>query len=790
MLGIVFGFDEDPTFTASAGGTLVIGDYRGVSCAGSFNTDVHTLVYRGVSIAPTLGGVVDLAVGVELSLTGATTTMSLRSASTDATMRHKGNARFGDTLTAPVQKLETVGNILLDNTGTASQVMWREPSASGANVTTMRAQAMAANVDYVLPAAQGAVNTVLTNDGAGILSWTASGSGSQGIQGVPGFDGEDGMDSFVPGPTGATGATGSTGANGAPGSMGPPGLDGEDFNNGIFTGGTVGGMGTPTQVAYWNSSSTIAGDPQFVFKPAYKGIVIGQASTVFGSLLGADTAGIRITRDAGDVGGASIDLEGYSTIVEMSTFTSNGSFAAKSKLLTGDQLFGLAMNGALDLGGGVISANNGAIIQAIATTDWNIVGINQFQGCQLDFYSTATAVNSLAALSLSCSGPSVSIAGTSSTFPATFQVGATDQFRVDSVGNLIRIRDVLYSWPAAQGAASTVLTNDGAGTLSWATSSAASTSPTLGLQFLIVEDDSEPFALPNIPKLSKIPLPLPLDHHADLTNFTANDDHTQYTLVAGRTGTTNDTSLSTSTDGTLSGSTASGKDLILQSTTHATKGGVRLISQTANPSTLTPGLLWYRSDATTQQRLNFTQGDSVADQVTAAIGGVTLQSTADSTTVNGGTGGDQVLDSANFSFPIGFFTVGKAVRLSWAVKSTTAGVVTFDFKVNLGTLGTVTILDFGTQTMDSVGTANLATRGTALLVCRATGGTGTVIGTGEMVYQTANTPTFATKNARGSSAAIDTTAQQLLRFKVAIAGAGAGAADTCTLEMFQIEVLN
>lgn len=31
-------------------------------------------------------------------------------------------------------------------------------------------------------------------------------------------------------------------------------------------------------------------------------------------------------------------------------------------------------------------------------------------------------------------------------------------------------------------------------------------------------------------------LPLPLDHHADLTNFTANDDHTQYIFGAGRAG--------------------------------------------------------------------------------------------------------------------------------------------------------------------------------------------------------------------------------------------------------------
>jgi hypothetical protein len=50
---------------------------------------------------------------------------------------------------------------------------------------------------------------------------------------------------------------------------------------------------------------------------------------------------------------------------------------------------------------------------------------------------------------------------------AMLSVGSTSQFRVDSTGNLTRIRDIAYSWPSAQGAASTVLTNDGSGNLTW-----------------------------------------------------------------------------------------------------------------------------------------------------------------------------------------------------------------------------------------------------------------------------------------------------------------------------------
>jgi hypothetical protein len=49
----------------------------------------------------------------------------------------------------------------------------------------------------------------------------------------------------------------------------------------------------------------------------------------------------------------------------------------------------------------------------------------------------------------------------------------------------------------------------------------------------------------------------------------------QYLLLGGRTGTTNDPILSTTTDGTLTGSLASGADLYAKSTSHATKGALR-----------------------------------------------------------------------------------------------------------------------------------------------------------------------------------------------------------------------
>ncbi|MFA5854259.1 MAG: hypothetical protein WC866_04195 [Patescibacteria group bacterium] len=63
--------------------------------------------------------------------------------------------------------------------------------------------------------------------------------------------------------------------------------------------------------------------------------------------------------------------------------------------------------------------------------------------------------------------------GIGNTAPANFlTVGSgTSTFEVNSSGNIAKINNVVYSWPSSQGAASTVLQNNGSGTLSWASAS-------------------------------------------------------------------------------------------------------------------------------------------------------------------------------------------------------------------------------------------------------------------------------------------------------------------------------
>jgi hypothetical protein len=82
-----------------------------------------------------------------------------------------GNVGIGTT--TPGQKLEVQGNTKIDPVaGVASQLMFGNPA--GTFTSTFAAGAQLANINYTLPLAQGAANTILSNNGAGVLSWTAS----------------------------------------------------------------------------------------------------------------------------------------------------------------------------------------------------------------------------------------------------------------------------------------------------------------------------------------------------------------------------------------------------------------------------------------------------------------------------------------------------------------------------------------------------------------------------------------------------------------------------------------
>jgi len=93
-----------------------------------------------------------------------------------ATYIGTGGLRVGDGANPALTAAhEVLGNILIDNAGTAGELRLREPSASGSNYTAFRAAAQAGDLTYTLPTTEAA--GVLTSNGSGTLSWAAAGSG-------------------------------------------------------------------------------------------------------------------------------------------------------------------------------------------------------------------------------------------------------------------------------------------------------------------------------------------------------------------------------------------------------------------------------------------------------------------------------------------------------------------------------------------------------------------------------------------------------------------------------------
>lgn len=83
---------------------------------------------------------------------------------------------------------------------------------------------------------------------------------------------------------------------------------------------------------------------------------------------------------------------------------------------------------------------------------------------QLVFYTFNGTLNE--AMRIRESGH-IGIGGSPGVVGSPLSVGATSQFQINSTGNLTRINDVPYSWPASN--TSGFLSNDGSGNLSWST---------------------------------------------------------------------------------------------------------------------------------------------------------------------------------------------------------------------------------------------------------------------------------------------------------------------------------
>ncbi len=95
------------------------------------------------------------------------------------------SANVGIGTSSPSQLLEVQnGNALLSNNNNiAAELRLAEPSGSGSNFTSFKAQAQATDVAYTLPAADGTSGQVLSTNGSGLLSWATAAGGASGPAG-------------------------------------------------------------------------------------------------------------------------------------------------------------------------------------------------------------------------------------------------------------------------------------------------------------------------------------------------------------------------------------------------------------------------------------------------------------------------------------------------------------------------------------------------------------------------------------------------------------------------------
>ena len=87
----------------------------------------------------------------------------------------------------------------------------------------------------------------------------------------------------------------------------------------------------------------------------------------------------------------------------------------------------------------------------------NNFAIGQGAGTDSSFTSPAFTIDNTGNVGIGTTAPA-----------ALLSAGTSTQFQVNALGDLSGIKSVFYNWPSSQGGANTILTNNGSGTLTWA----------------------------------------------------------------------------------------------------------------------------------------------------------------------------------------------------------------------------------------------------------------------------------------------------------------------------------
>lgn len=177
------GYHFAPNYANTGTGNTIAevnyGTFKNATLGASWTATSWRYAYMGV---PAGAGTITTAGFAEIedldTFAGTTTnpSFSLWSKGTAVHLLHAGPVRIGDT-TAPTEKLEVLGNILITNSGTSGELRILEPS--GPSYTGFKAGAMIADLIYTMPTAFPTVSgQVLSGTTAGVLSWVAASSGA------------------------------------------------------------------------------------------------------------------------------------------------------------------------------------------------------------------------------------------------------------------------------------------------------------------------------------------------------------------------------------------------------------------------------------------------------------------------------------------------------------------------------------------------------------------------------------------------------------------------------------
>jgi hypothetical protein len=386
-----------------------------------------------------------------------------------------------------------VNMVIANDEATAPrELRFAEQFANGTNYTGFRAPtALAANVVYTLPAAQGAAGTVLTNNGTGTLSWTSASSIAWSL----------------------TGNAGTTSGTNFLGTTDNQRLEFRVNNNPVLR------LNTDSTITAWFASASgryslnltegstlatagygtiIGGTDHVLTSPAhslsaivggYNNIVEGQNDGILGGwrnrIVGVNTSMAAI------IGGESNNIrQGVSPIMRHAAIM--GGFRNE-----------ISESGSAIAGGfsDTVSATNAFI----AAGEFNkITGGNSAilggYGLTLGSYSVGTRAfapasangpRSFASQSNTVALVNVDVVIANDEAVAPKELRFSEQFANGTNYTGFKAptalaADVVYTLPSAQGTAGTVLTNDGAGTLSW---KAPSTIRTVNANYTAVADD-------------------------------------------------------------------------------------------------------------------------------------------------------------------------------------------------------------------------------------------------------------------------------------------------------------